>query len=147
MSKLISVTEVGYNGVTHFQSKAAAIAGARVKNAVNTTDDPSGCLIAYEESYGAINAIVRVSETAATVLSRANTANTTNNTVTISLTKINDDASTETVVQRIEDILHVYPHPDSSSDSLVVVQDAVKVSTYAYKVDQTVAAIILLANA
>lgn len=147
MSKLISVTEVGYNGVTHFQSKSAAIAGPRVKNAVNTTDDPSGCLITYEESYGAQNAIVRVSETASTVLSRANTANSSNNTITISLTKINEDASTETVVQRIEDILHVYPHPDSSSDSLVVVQDTTKVSTYAYKVDQTVAQIITAANA
>jgi len=146
MSRLISVTEVAYNGVAHFQTKSAAIAGARVKSAVNVTD-PSGCEIIYEESYGAQNAIVRVGETASTVLTRTNAVNTTNNIVTIALTKINDDASTEAVNVRVQDILHVYPHPDSASDSLVVLQDTVKVSTYSMKVDQTVAAIILLANA
>lgn len=152
MSRLISVTELSYNGGVHTSSKTAAYAGARClqpTQAIRTINgtDVTGTDIILQQGFGDQNPRVFVSESVTTVNSRINAANTTNSIQEITLTKINRDTTTSTIRQSLSQVIRVLQDPTDSDDSIVQVEDTTKTLISTYTVDQAVSAILTAANA
>lgn len=145
MSRLINAIELSINGNSHQSSKSCLLNADRVRNV--TSVDPSGCELNYFESFGAANPILRVGEDKSTIITRVNTANTSNSIMELELTQKHADGTTSAITVAIQDILKVYFYPGDPTDSLLVVQDTTKTSTINIRVDETKAAILAAANA
>lgn len=91
--------------------------------------------------------LITVSNTAAAVLALLNTANTTNGITSVSVVRVNDDATTETIVVGIPQIVYIEPFPTDANDGWLTIVGGDNEFNLSFRTQETAAVIAAAANA
>ena len=155
MSKLITGTEVMINGISDPVSRTVGILGSRVIGITSENQIVNGtstlvCMVKMMVGDGSAPTYVGLSDAVATINTALNLATTTNSITEVPLTRKNDDGTTTTTYEPIQNIVRIYPYPGdtaASGDSLVLLENATKTIVRTIRTDETVNAIKALVNA
>lgn len=148
MARLLSVTESKLGGMTHSAPIAKAYGVNKVKAfRVEGADDTS-----FELDERGAKKLRVVTETYAAMKTAINTADTVVGAQSIEanvkriIGKSEDDATGYLKSFPTDDIVEIYPDPDDATDSIIRISEGAKLEDTLYVVDETVAALIALAN-
>ncbi len=143
MANSLALSEIQVNGITYPSAKTALLMSHRVHGLTQTTMTYNGSLInctqiKYLVGDGSAPQLRIVTQAASDIRTSINTANTSNNIDVVAVTKKNSDGTTQALTVNIADIVAAYAHPDSTFDSLLMIENLTQTEWPAIKADQTV---------
>jgi len=151
MARSLTLTQRKFNGIDN-AAKQVGIISERVLSMaaaeyVINGSTVTGTLLEYSTGDNSLPAQIFVTQTAANIQTSINTANTSNNIDSITVTKKNSDGTTQTLYLPPSRIYAFYSHPDTTFDSLLMYEDVALDQVIAIKADQTVGALVAALNA
>lgn len=112
----------------------------------NSAATQTGATIEYNGVDPSDPDLIVVSETRAAVLTLLNTATTTNGVTSVSVVKVNDDATTQTLVIPIPQIISIEAFPTDANDGLLSIVGGDNEYTNTFRTQETAAVIAAAAN-
>lgn len=151
MARSLVLPQIQINGVTNPSAQSVMLMSERILEMSQTLMTYNGSVInatsiKYMVGDGSNPDLIMVTSAASDIRASVNTANTSNNIDILALTEKKLDGTTVSINVNVNDIVRAYAHPDSTFDSLVLLENATRDRMNAIKADEQVGGIVTSLN-